>query len=315
MNAQIVSARDGYGEVLKRIGGENQSVCVLDADLSCATMTMGFAEAFPERFFNVGISEQDLVGTAAGLSLAGAVPIASSFALFLTGRAYDQIRNSVVYPGLNVKLIASHAGLMVGRDGASHQSFEDISLMRGLPNMTIISPADYFAAQSLVEQAVRLQGPVYCRLSRLKSEPVYTAEDAATLKVGNAHVHKYGKGVAILSHGILLEQCLAAATVLESDGIHPTVIDFHTVKPLDSVALLDIAASHHHLVTVEDHSIVGGLGSAVGEYIAELEISSPPRLRRIGIRDRFGESGDEMLLLEKYKMNAEHIAAVVKSVV
>ncbi len=310
MSEQIMSARDGYGVALKKIGRKNENIVVLDADLSCATMTAGFAEEFPSRFYNMGISEQDLVGTAAGLSLVGKIPFVSSFALFLAGRAYDQVRNSVAYPALNVKLVASHCGLMVGRDGASHQSFEDISLMRSIPNMVVVSPGDYYSTQVLIEQIAVSVGPVFCRLSRLKTIPVYSPEIASTLKLGKAHIFNKGKKVAIFTHGIMLYECMKAIILLKEIGINPTIVDVHTIKPLDKETIIDVATSHQVLLSIEDHSIIGGLGSAIAEVLCDIGIGK--KLIRLGMQDTFGESGDETLLLRKYGMDAKEIFETIK---
>jgi transketolase len=310
MTDKIFSARDGYGVALLELGMENKDVVVLDADLSCATMTAGFGKDFPERFYNMGISEQDMVSTAAGLSLTGKIPIASSFALFLAGRAYDQVRNAIAYPELNVKLIASHCGLMVGRDGASHQSFEDISLMRTIPKMMVVSPADYYSTQVLIKQIVSFVGPVYCRLSRLKTVPVYTPEQAASLKLGKANVFKKGKNVAIFTHGILLKECMNALEDLKKLGITPTIVDIHTIKPIDRQAVIDIANSHSLLLSVEDHSVINGLGTAISEVLTDEGIAR--KLKRLGMQDTFGESGDESCLLRKYGMDSQAIVECIK---
>ncbi len=258
----------------------------------------------------MGISEQDLVGTAAGLSLVGKIPFVSSFALFLAGRAYDQVRNSIAYPALNVKLVASHCGLMVGRDGASHQSFEDISLMRTIPNMVVVSPGDYYSTQVLIKQIASSVGPVFCRLSRLKTIPVYTPEIAATLQLGKAHMFNEGKEVAIFTHGIMLNECVKSIALLKEMGINPTIVDVHTIKPLDKNTIVDIANSHHILISIEDHSVIGGLGSAIAEVLCDAGIGK--KLIRLGMQDTFGESGDEMLLLRKYNMDAKAIVDTIK---
>ncbi|MGH0051806.1 MAG: transketolase family protein [Sphaerochaetaceae bacterium] len=308
--SEIFSARDGYGVALKELGAEREDIVVLDADLSCATMTSGFATEFPDRFYNMGISEQDMVGTAAGLAMTGKVPFASTFALFLAGRAYDQVRNAVAYPKLNVKLVASHCGLMVGRDGASHQSFEDISLMRSVPNMMVISPGDYFSTQVLIKQIAEYDGPVFCRVSRLKTVPVYTREEAKGLVLGKANVFRKGSRVALFTHGILLKECMEALPVLKNLGITPTIVDVHTIKPLDQETIVKVAESHDILISIEDHSVLGGLGTAIAEALCKEGIGK--KLKKLGMQDTFGESGDEALLLRKYGMDALAIIDCVK---
>ncbi len=288
------ATRDAYGEALLELGKQRPDVVVLDADLSGSTRTEKFAKAFPERFFNIGISEQDMIGTAAGLSLAGKVPFASTFAVFETGRAWDQIRLVVCYSNTNVKLVASHGGITVGEDGASHQALEDIALMRALPNMRVIVPADAAETVSVIHAVAKLKGPTYVRLGR--SKVPYIMPDDYRFELGKAHAFHLGRDVNIIAAGIMVGIALSAARTLREQGIDAGVINMSTIKPLDEETVLTAARKSRVILTAEEHSIIGGLGSAVCECIAE---NHPIPVRRIGVRDRFGCSGpsDELLKL------------------
>ncbi len=297
------ATREAYGAFLEQIGGENANIVVLDADLSKSTMTNGFAKKYPDRFFDMGIAEQNLMGVAAGLAAAGKVAVASTFAVFAAGRAFEIIRNSICYPKLNVKVCATHAGLTVGEDGASHQAVEDLALMRALPNMTVINPADGVSAKKLLREAMALEGPVYVRLGRAKVTDIY--EDEGHVTLGKANRLKKGEDVAILATGIMVDVALLAREELLARGIEAQVIDVHTLKPLDAETVLAAARETGALVTAEEHSVIGGLGSAVAEVLSE---NCPVPLKRVGIQDVFGESGKPDELLVKYGLTAQAVA-------
>jgi transketolase len=296
------ATRDAYGEALLDIGKKRLDIVVLDADLSGSTKTGKFAKVFPERFFNLGVSEQDMIGTAAGLALTGKVPFASTFAVFETGRAWDQIRLVVCYSNTNVKLVASHGGITVGEDGASHQALEDIALMRALPNMKVIIPADATETTAVIHTVADLQGPVYVRLGRAKVP--YVMPDDYTFEIGKAHVFHIGKDVNIIAAGIMVDIALTAAGILNNQGIDAGVINMSTVKPLDEDTLLKAAKQSRVIITAEEHSVIGGLGSAVCEYLSE---QCPVPIRRIGVNDSFGCSGSPNELLKLYGLTAEGI--------
>jgi transketolase len=304
-----IATRDAYGEALKELGASNPHVVVLDADLTKSTKTSVFAKAFPERFFNMGIAEQNLIGTAAGLAAAGKIPFASTFAIFATGRAYEQIRNSVAYPKLNVKIAATHAGLTVGEDGASHQALEDIALMRAIPNMTVIVPADAEETRQAVRVAAEMKGPVYIRLGR-PAVPVLF-DDGYKFAIGKAVTVAEGNDATIVAAGIMVGISVEAAAMLKSEGIGVRVLNMGTIKPIDREALVAAAKETGAIVTAEEHNIIGGLGSAVAEVIGE---TYPVPIMRIGVRDVFGESGTPDALLTKYGLTAENLAAAVKTV-
>lgn len=298
-----IATRDAYGQALLQLGREDEGIVVLDADLSGSTKTADFAREFPRRFFNLGIAEADLIGTAAGLAAAGKIPFVSTFAVFAAGRAYDQIRASVAYPRLNVKIAATHAGLTVGEDGATHQMNEDIALMRVLPNLTVVVPADGAEAAAATRAAAVHQGPVYLRLGR-PAVPALPG-DAGAFDLYRAPVLREGGDVAIFACGYLVHLALEAAQELEKVGIDAAVINVHTIKPLDVETILTYARRCGRVVTAEEHSIIGGLGSAVAEVLGE---GAPVPLVRVGVRDVFGESGKPAALLEKYGLTAEAIA-------
>lgn len=301
------ATRAAYGHVLKTEVYKNPNVVVLEADLGNATKSNAFKEVAPERYFNMGISEQDLIGTAAGFAAAGKIPLASTFAVFATGRAFEQVRNSVCYPKLNVKICATHAGLTVGADGGSHQAIEDISLMRTLPNMTVINPADAKEAEAAVLAAIDYQGPVYIRLGRAETKDIH--DDSYHFEWGKAEVLRQGADVSIFATGIMTAKALDAAETLAKRGIQAEVINVHTIKPLDEETVIASAKKTGKVVTAEEHSIIGGLGSAVAEVLAR---QCPTKQAFVGVQDSFGESGSPDDLLEKYGLTAE---AIIKAAV
>ena len=304
------ATREAYGEALKEIGGKNEQIVVLDADLSKSTKTNVFAKAYPQRFFNVGIAEQNLVGTAAGLAASGKIPFVSTFAMFAAGRAFEQIRNSVCYPKLNVKVAATHAGLTVGEDGASHQAIEDVSLMRSLPNMTVLVPADEEETRQAIAWASEYQGPVYIRLGRMSVDNV--SPEGYVFAPAKAAILTEGNDVTLIANGVMVTAALEAAKTLAAEGIQARVINMASVKPLDAAAVVSAAKETGAIVTCEEHSIIGGLGSAVAEVLAE---EAPAPLERVGVKDTFGESGKPKELLAKYGLTADDVAAAARRVV
>jgi len=298
------ATREAYGAFLEAYGEENDKIVVLDADLSKSTMTYAFSKKYPDRFFNMGIAEQNLMGVAAGLAAAGKTAVASTFAVFAAGRAFEIIRNSICYPKLNVKICATHAGLTVGEDGASHQSVEDLAIMRALPNMVVLNPADGNSTKALLKAAYEYDGPVYVRLGRAKVSQIY--HENVSLQIGKANRLKDGGDVTIIATGIMVDQALLAREILANRDIEARVIDMHTIKPIDADAVILAAKDTGALVTVEEHSIIGGLGSAVAEVLSE---NFPVPLRRVGLKDVFGESGKPEELLVKYGLTAEAIVA------
>ncbi|MDO9027683.1 MAG: transketolase family protein [Candidatus Roizmanbacteria bacterium] len=305
-NIQIAT-RDAYGETLLQLGKKRNDIVVLDADLSSSTKTAKFARVFPERFFNLGVSEQDMIGTAAGLAITGKVPFASTFAVFETGRAWDQIRLVVCYSNTNVKLVATHGGITVGEDGASHQALEDIALMRALPNMTVIVPADAIETTSVINIISDFIGPVYVRLGRAKV-PLVMPQDYK-FQIGKACVFRIGKDVNIIAAGIMVYTALKAAEILSNQGIDTGVINMSTIKPLDEEAVMLAAKSSRLIITAEEHSIIGGLGGAVCEFLSE---NHPMPVKRIGVMDVFGCSGSPDELLKIYGLTAEDIINTAK---
>ena len=302
-----VATRDAYGEALLELGRERSDVVVLDADLSGSTKTGKFAKAFPDRFFNLGVSEQDLIGTASGLSLAGKLPFASTFAVFETGRAWEQIRQTVCYSKLNVKLVATHSGITVGEDGASHQAIEDVTLMRVIPNMTVIVPSDAYETRQVIRAAADYYGPVYVRLGRAKVPAVMPGD--YTFQIGKSYTFHIGKDANIVAMGIMVAEALESAGILRDQGVDVGVINMSTVKPLDTETLLLVSKSCKLIVTAEEHSIIGGLGSAVSEFLSE---RNPTRLLRVGIKDDFGCSGPPEDLLKFYGLTAGDMAKSIK---
>ena len=304
-----IATRDSYGNALASLGREHENLVVLDADLAAATKTGIFKKEFPERHIDCGIAEANMIGIAAGLASTGKVPFCSSFAMFAAGRAFEQVRNSVGYPHLNVKIGATHAGISVGEDGATHQCNEDIALMRTIPGMTIINPSDDIEAKAAVKAAYEMEGPVYLRFGRL-AVPVINDRDDYKFEIGKGVVLKEGTDLTLIATGLEVAESLAAAEKLEAEGISVEVINMHTIKPLDVDLVVRSAAKTGKVVTVEEHSIIGGLGSAVAEVLAEKQ---PAKLLRIGVEDRFGESGPALKLLEKYELDAAGIYKKVKA--
>ncbi len=297
-----MATRAAYGKVLAEEIYKNPRVVVLDADLGAATQTKNFKKVAPERYFDMGISEQDMVATAAGFATCGKIPIASSFAVFAAGRAFEQARNSICYPNLNVKICATHAGITVGEDGASHQSIEDISLMRTLPNMTVIVPSDAKEAREAVKAAVEHVGPVYVRLGRAAVEDIH-GEDYK-FELGKGEILREGSDIGIIATGIMVEKALVAAERLAEEKISARVVNIHTIKPIDENLIVETAKRTGKIITVEEHSVIGGLGSAVAEVLAK---NFPTPQKFLGIQDRFGQSGTPAALLKEYGLTVEDI--------
>ena len=308
--AEKQATRDAYGKALVALGAENSDIVVLDADLSKSTKTADFAKHYPERFFNMGIAEQNLMGTAAGLATAGKIPFASTFAIFATGRAFEQIRNSIAYPKLNVKIAATHAGITVGEDGGSHQAIEDIAIMRSVPNMTVLVPADGEETRQVIMAAARYKGPVYIRMGRL-DVPLLFGQDYQ-FEIGKANVLREGTDVAIMANGIMVAYALEAAEELSLAGISVSVVNVASVKPLDVSTLVQVAKKTKAVVSAEEHNIIGGLGSAIAEVLAE---NAPTPMVRVGLKDTFGESGRPLELLEKYGLTKASLIKAVHEVI
>ena len=302
-----LATREGYGKGLVALGAAYDNVVALDADLAGSTKTGMFQKAYPDRHFNCGIAEADMMCVAAGLASTGLVPFASSFAMFAAGRAYEQIRNSIGYPALNVKIGATHGGISVGEDGASHQCCEDFALMRSIPGMTIICPADAIEAEAAVKAAYHHQGPVYLRFGRL-AVPVFH-EEGFEFQIGKGEVMRDGTDVAIIANGLLVYEAVQAGEMLAQLGINAMIINMSTVKPLDEALVLEAAHKCGRIITCEEHSVVGGLGEAVCSFLSE---NLPTPVRRIGVQDVFGESGPAAALLKKYGLSAENIVNVAK---
>ena len=296
------ATRQSYGEALLELGKENKDVVVLDADLSTATKTNMFAKEFKDRFFDMGIAEANMIGTAAGFTTCGKIPYASTFAVFAAGRAYDQIRNSVCYPNLNVKICATHSGITVGEDGATHQMLEDISMMRTLPNMTVISTSDDVQTKWAVKEISKIKGPVYLRLARMKTAQIY--DESYKFEIGKAVQMGEGIDATVFATGITVEQALIAKEKLKEKGIDIRVIDIHTIKPIDKEMIIKCAKETKKLISIEDHSIIGGLGSAISEVLTE---NYPTKLERLGINDTFGKSGKAEELMKCFHITAEDI--------
>ncbi|MBR5579079.1 MAG: transketolase family protein [Lachnospiraceae bacterium] len=303
-----IATREGYGEALVECGKIYPNLVVMDADLAESTKTAMFQKAYPERFFDCGIAEGNMVGVAAGLAAAGKVVFASSFAMFATGRAYEQIRNSVGYPKLNVKIGASHAGITVGEDGASHQCNEDIALMRSIPGMVVMNPSDYIEAKEAVKAAIKHEGPVYLRFGRA-NVPVINDREDYHFEIGKGTLLKEGKDVTIIATGVMVNSALEAAKALEAEGIQAEVINIHTIKPLDEEIVVASARKTGKVVTAEEHSVIGGLGSAVCDCLCE---KLPTPVYKIGMQDVYGESGSASDLMVKYRLDGEGVYAQVK---
>ena len=302
MKEEKIATRQSYGEALLKLGQKNENVVVLDADLSSATKTNLFAKEYPERFFDIGIAEGNMIGTAAGLATCGKIPYASTFAMFAAGRSYDQIRNSVCYPNLNVKICATHAGITVGEDGATHQMIEDISLMRTIPNMTVISTSDDIQTKWAVEEISKLNGPVYLRLSRLSTPIIY--EENQKFEMGKAIQLGNGTDGTVFATGVTVSEAIKAQEELSKIGIEIRVVDIHTVKPIDEETIIKCAKETKKLISIEDHNIIGGLGSTIAEVLTE---KYPTKLIRMGINDTFGKSGKAEELMKYFKITAKDI--------
>ena len=302
-----IATREAYGKALVKLGKINDDVVVLDADLSKSTKTNDFYKAYPDRFFNMGIAEQNLVGAACGFAAAGKIPFASTFAMFATGRAFEIIRNSACYPKLNVKICATHAGITVGEDGGSHQSVEDISLMRSIPNMTVLVPADGVEAEKMIFAAAEYNGPMYVRLGRSAVPTLF--DENYNFEIGKGVVLKEGNDATIIACGMMVNEALIAADMLKEENINVRVINMSTIKPIDTELIIKAAKETKAIVTAEEHSVIGGLGSAVSEVVSE---SNPIIVKKVGMNDCFGESGTPGELLEKYGLTAEKIVEKVK---
>lgn len=305
-----IATRVSYGETLVELGAEHDDFVVFDADLAAATQTGMFKAAYPDRFFDAGIAEGNMMGLAAGVATTGRVAFASTFAMFAAGRAFEQIRNSIGYPNLNVKIGATHAGISVGEDGATHQCNEDIALMRVVPGMTVVVPADDVEARAATRCAYATDGPFYLRFGRLAA-PVINDPETYEFELGRAIVMREGTDVSIVACGLMVSTALEAAKALEAEGISAEVINMHTIKPLDTETLFSSAAKTGRVVTVEEHSVIGGLGEAVCAALSE---HAPARVKRVGVQDVYGESGPALDLLDKYGLNAEGVASAVREV-
>jgi len=308
--AEKEATRNAYGKALVSLGAENPDIVVLDADLSKSTKTVDFAKKYPQRFFNMGVAEQNLMGTAAGLAAAGKIPFASTFAIFATGRAFEQIRNSIAYPQLNVKIAATHAGITVGEDGGSHQAVEDIAVMRAVPNMTVLVPADGEETRQVIRAAASYQGPVYIRMGRLDVPLLFDGN--YRFEIGKANILREGTDAAIMANGIMVAMALEAAEELAQAGISVGVVNVASVKPLDIETIVRTAQQTKAVVSAEEHNIMGGLGGALAEVLAE---NAPVPMVRVGIKDTFGESGRPQELLEKYGLTRDALIAAVHEVI
>ena len=302
------STRQAYGEALVELGKINENVVVLDADLTKSTKTNLFQKEFPNRHINVGIAEADLMAMAGGMATCGKIPFASTFAMFAAGRAFDQVRNTIAYPRLNVKVAPTHAGISVGEDGGSHQSVEDIALMRAIPGMVVLSPADATETRKMVFAAAEYEGPVYLRMGRLDTEVLF--DDSYEFKIGKINTIKEGTDLTIAATGILVEEALKAQEILAKDGISARVLNVGTIKPLDEETIIKAAKETKFIITAEEHSVVGGLGSAISECLSEVH---PTLIKKLGVYDKFGQSGTGNELLKKYELTAEKIVEIAKA--
>jgi transketolase len=309
----MANPRDAYGETLVELGDKYRDIVVLDADLSKSTKTILFAKKYPERFFEMGIAEANMISTAAGLASCGKIPFASSFAVFATGRVYDQIRMDVAYSNANVKIFATHGGISVGKDGASHQMIEDLTLMRVLPNMTVLVPSDAAQTRRIVELMATTEGPMYARIGRANASVLYKKEDLKDLKIGKGLIVKDGSDVSIIACGTMVDQAVEAQEILLQDGVSVRVVDMHTIKPLDERLVIKCARETNAILTVEEHSIIGGLGGAVSEVLAESGLSI--KFKRMGVQDTFCESGEPEQLFEKYGLSTSHVVKTVKKLI
>ena len=309
--ADKMATREAYGNTLKELGARYPNLVVMDADLSGSTKTAVFAKEYPERFFNMGIAEQNMYGAAAGLALSGKIVCASTFAMFASGRAFEIIRNSIGYTHANVKVCATHAGITVGEDGASHQTFEDIALMRTIPGMTVVNPSDGASAAELLRQVIAMDGPAYVRLGRAAVPFFYSEETAKDIRLGKGNTLREGKDVTIIATGIMVSEAMTAAEELAVEGIDCRVIDMHTIKPLDEEIIVKASKETGKIVTAEEHSVIGGLGSAVAECVS---VNAPCRILMVGQKDTFGESGKPEELKQKYGMTASDIYKAVHQI-
>ncbi len=308
MEEELIATRKSYGEALLELGRENENVVVLDADLSNATKTSLFAKEFPERFFDMGIAEANMIGTAAGLATCGKIAYASTFAAFAAGRAYDQIRCSVAYPKLNVKICATHSGITVGEDGATHQMIEDLALMRTMPNMTVLCTSDDLETKWAVKEISKIEGPVYLRLARMKTRKIY--DENQKFEIGKAVQIGEGTDATIFATGITVEQAIIVKEELAKQGINVRVVDMHTIKPIDEKMILKCARETKKLISIEDHNIIGGLGSAIAEVLTQEE---PKKLTRLGIKDTFGKSGKAEQLIKYFGISSSDIISLLKT--
>ena len=308
MKEEKKATRQSYGEMLEKLGEENPNIVVLDADLSAATKTSIFAKKFPDRFFDMGIAEANMMGVAAGMASCGKIPYLSTFAAFAAGRAYDQIRSSICYPNLNVKICATHCGITVGEDGATHQMLEDLALMRALPNMTVLCPSDDVETKYLIKELSKIEGPVYVRLARLATPGIY--EENQTFEIGKAVQIGEGTDATVFATGVVVPEALEAKELLEKEGIHIRVVDMHTIKPIDKEMIIKSAKETKKLISIEDHSVIGGLGSAISEVLTE---EYPCKLVRMGIKDTFGKSGNAVELLKYFGLTSEKIVEIIKN--
>ena len=302
-----IATRQSYGEALAELGKENENIVVLDADLAKTTKTEIFAKAFPDRFFDVGIAEQNLMGVAAGMATTGLIPYASSFAVFASGRAYDQVRNSICYPNLNVKICATHAGVTAGEDGATHQMLEDLSMMRTLPNMTVLCTSDDTQTKWAVKEISKIKGPTYLRLARLATPVIY--DENVKFEIGKGYQFGEGIDATVIATGVTVAESLKAQEKLKEQGIDIRVIDMHTIKPMDKDIIIKAAKETKKIITIEDHSIIGGLGTAVCEVLSE---EYPTKVTRLGIKDTFGTSGKASDLMKYFNITAEDIIEEIK---
>ena len=305
MKDKKIATRQSYGETLLKLGKDNENIVVLDADLAGATKTELFAKEYPDRFFDMGIAEANMLGTAAGLATCGKIPYASTFAMFAAGRGYDQIRNSICYPKLNVKICATHAGITVGEDGATHQMLEDFALMRGLPNMTVISPSDDTQTRWVIKEISKIEGPVYVRLARLATPIIY--EEEQKFQVGKAIQIGEGTDGTVFATGVTVAEAIKAQEELKEQGINIRVVDMHTIKPIDKDKIIQCARETKKLISIEDHSIIGGLGSAISEVLIQ---GYPTKLERIGVQDVFGKSGKAEELMEYFGLTSKAIVSM-----
>lgn len=301
------SIRSAFGKTLEALGHTNPNIVVMDADLACSTQTQFFAKSFPERFFDCGIAEQDMIATAAGLASAGKIPFVASFAMFVTGRTYDQIRNSVCYPEFNVKIVGTHGGVTVGEDGASHQALEDVSLMRGLPHMSVIVPADCRECEQVIKYAAENYGPMYIRIPRTNVCDIF--DDNYKFEFSKAKIISEGSDAVVITNGETLAETILAGELLKQQGYSIRIVHAPVVKPLDDVTIIESAEKTGFVITVENHSIIGGLGSAVCELLSEY---APVKVKRIGVNDRFGQSGKWDFLLDYYGLSADKLAKSIK---